>query len=162
MMPRAPFQVLVYPYYQDGEQIEYAIFHRRDNGIWQAVAGGGEGNETPLEAARREAYEEAGLPSDSQLLRLDTVEPVPAVEFKAHREWGEQVYVIPQYCFGLRAVTKELRLCGEHTEYRWVDYAQAMRLIHYDGNRTALWELECRLRGRRLPYDDGRLPVRES
>ena len=32
------------------------------NGNWQAIAGGGEGQETPLEAARREVQEEGGIP----------------------------------------------------------------------------------------------------
>ena len=61
-MARAPFQVLVFPYrYTPEEEIEYAVFFRispRYGGVWQAIAGGGEDDETPLEAAKREAFEE--------------------------------------------------------------------------------------------------------
>ena len=70
---RAPFQVLVYPYRRvDDGAFEYALLRRSDAGYWQAVAGGGEDDETPLEAARREAYEEAGIPPGSPFLQLDT------------------------------------------------------------------------------------------
>ena len=62
-MARAPFEVLVYPYrgLPDGRFV-YALFRRADAGFWQGIAGGGEDGETPLEAVRREAYEEAGIP----------------------------------------------------------------------------------------------------
>jgi hypothetical protein len=33
-----------------------------------------------------------------------------------------------------------------YTEFRWVSYGTAMRLLRSDSNRTALWELDLRLR----------------
>ncbi|HDL04546.1 MAG TPA: hypothetical protein ENH25_10500 [candidate division Zixibacteria bacterium] len=59
-MARAPFQVLVIPYYKDENgNIVYAVFKRRpDNGdFWQPIAGGGEDDETPLQAACREDFD---------------------------------------------------------------------------------------------------------
>ena len=51
-MPRAPFQVLVLPFREtDDGSIEYALFHRKDMDIWQWIAGGGEGEEIPLDAS---------------------------------------------------------------------------------------------------------------
>lgn len=38
-------------------------------------------------------------------------------------------------------------LSHEHPEYRWIGYDDARRLLGYDGDRTALWELHQRLRG---------------
>ena len=65
-MARAPFQVLVYPYRKiDDNEYEYALLKRSDAGWWQAIAGGGEDDETPIETAKREAYEEAGILTDS-------------------------------------------------------------------------------------------------
>lgn len=82
-MARAPFQVLVYPYRKtNNEQIEYALLRRSDEGYWQGIAGGGEGEEEPLETARRETYEEAGFPPASEFIQLDTVESVPVTEFR--------------------------------------------------------------------------------
>jgi len=40
-----------------------------------------------------------------------------------------------------------VHLSHEHTQVRWLTYAEAWPLLKYEGNRTALWELECRLRG---------------
>lgn len=48
---RAPFQVLVFPYQMVNNEPCYLIARRSDNGIWQAISGGGEGNESIREAA---------------------------------------------------------------------------------------------------------------
>ncbi len=147
-MARAPFQVLVYPYRQVGDDgFEYALLKRSDQGFWQAIAGGGEGSETPLETARRETYEETGIPPDSPFLELDTVEPIPVTAFKESYLWGEDVYVVPQYCFGVLVEDDRLLLSREHTAYRWLEYEEAHRLLKYAGDKTALWELDKRLSG---------------
>lgn len=148
-MARAPFQVLVYPYRKkfDG-QIEYALMKRSDEGYWQGIAGAGEDAEKPLEAARRETYEESGVPVTSEFMQLDTVEPVPVTEFRDSYLWGEDVYVIPQYCFGVKAQNVKIVLSREHTEHGWFSYEEAYKLIKYDGNKTALWELDQRLKGK--------------
>jgi dihydroneopterin triphosphate diphosphatase len=41
---------------------------------------------------------------------------------------------------------QDITLASEHTEYRWVPYEEASRLLRWDSNRTALWELNERLR----------------
>lgn len=147
-MARAPFQVLVYPYRRTAEaEFEFALFRRADGGWWQGIAGGGEDGETPLDAARREADEEAGLPPDLPVVGLSTVQSVPVTEFRDSHLWGEEVYVIPQYSFGILAQEAEIALSREHTEVRWMSYDEARRLLQYDGDRTALWELRQRLRG---------------
>lgn len=148
-MARAPFNVLVFPYrHVDDDQFEYALLKRSDAGFWQGVSGGGEDDETPLQTARRETYEETGLSPHSLFLRLDTVEPIPVIEFGNSHLWGENVYIIPQYGFGVQAEERDLVLSTEHTEYRWLRYEEAHQLLKYDGNKTALWELDTRLRGR--------------
>ena len=60
---RAPFQILAIPYrIVDGTPM-YCVFHRADHDQWQFIAGGGEDNETPLAAAKRETFEEGGVKS---------------------------------------------------------------------------------------------------
>ncbi len=148
-MTRAPFQVLVYPYRKiNNGQIEYALLRRSDEGYWQGIAGGGEGKEEPLEAARRETYEESGIDPASEFMQLDTVESVPVTEFRDSYVWGDNVYVIPQYCFGVTAENLQITISREHTQYKWFSYEEAYELIKYDGNKTALWELDKRLKGR--------------
>ena len=84
----------------------------------------------------------------SPFLQLDAVEPVRVTCFGCRYLWGEDVYVIPQYCFGVLAEDRELALSREYTEYRWLRYEQAALLLKWDGNNTALCELDQRLAGR--------------
>ncbi len=147
-MTRAPFQVLIFPYrFLPGGEIEYAIFNRADDTahFWQGIAGGGEGTETPIEAAKREAYEEGGIPAASPYLTLDSVATIPVEEISGFL-WGEDVLVIPEYCFGVEVTDRALLLSHEHTEFRWVDYESAVELLKWDSNKNALWELNVRLR----------------
>jgi dATP pyrophosphohydrolase len=148
-MARAPFQVLIYPYRkkEGNGRIEFALLKRADDGFWQAVTGGGEDLETPLDAARRETEEETGISCNSHFIKLDTIESVPVVEFRNSASWGEHVFVIPQHCFGVDAEKNDIRLSGEHTEFHWATYDEARSLLHFSGDITALWELEKRLRG---------------
>ena len=47
--------------------------------------------------------------------------------------------------FGVRLDDQIIALSGEHTEYQWVTYEEAVKLLRWDSNRTALWELNERL-----------------
>ncbi len=148
-MPRAPFQVIVYPYRKNLQnQFEFALLLRADEGFWQGIAGGGEDDETPSEAARRETFEETGIELTSTFLQLDTVVSVPVTEFKDSFIWGEDVYVIPQYCFGVSTSQFDINISDEHSAYGWFTYEQAHQILKFDGNKTALWELNQRLMGR--------------
>lgn len=124
------------------------MLKRSDADWWQAIAGGGENNERPPEAAQREAYEETGIPTDADLLSLDTIISIPVTEFKDSHLWGENIYVIPQFCFGVLAQGISIVLSDEHSDYKWLKYEVAYNLMKYDGDRTALWELNQRLRGK--------------
>ncbi|MEU9335150.1 NUDIX domain-containing protein [Streptomyces sp. NPDC048290] len=143
---RAAFQVLVLPYRQTEAGLLYALFRRLDGAYWQGVAGGGEAGETPLQAARREAAEEACLAGAREFISLDSRATVPALHVTGGFTWGPDVLVIPEYAFGVRADSKELVLSSEHTEYGWFSLDSAMSAVRWDSNRTALWELDHRLR----------------
>jgi dATP pyrophosphohydrolase len=139
--------VLVYACYptQDSE-FAYLLLKRSDEGWWQGIAGGGEGSETPLEAAKRETLEETGIPKDSRFLQLITLLPIPATEFRYSHLWGRKVCVIPQYCFGVLPKEKKIVLSSEHIDYKWLMYEEAYRLVKYEDNKIALWELDKRLK----------------
>ncbi len=148
-MARAKYQVLVIPYsIVDNGGIHYCLFCRSDSDIWQFIAGGGEdSDESVLSSAKREASEEANIDFHNEYIGLDTVSSIPANCFKnAKALWGEDCYVIPEYCFAVKVETKKIVLSAEHSKYEWCGYEEALNRLKYDSNKTALWELNCRLK----------------
>ena len=141
---RAPFQILVIPYRLQTSEPEYAVLRRSDAGYWQFIAGGGEDNETPFEAAKRESEEEAGVMGE--FMKLDSMATVPKNCFSASESWDPNVYVIPEYYFAADVGASDIALSSEHSEFRWVSYEDARSLLKWDSNRNGLWELNERLK----------------
>ena len=143
---RAPYQVLVLPYKAEKSDIKFAIFKRADLNYWQGIAGGGEEGETALQSAGREILEETGINVKSNLMQLDSVSSLPVEHVIGRFLWGEDVYVIPEYAFGLEVADQEITLSREHSSYKWVSYDEAIEALKWDSNKTALWELNERLK----------------
>lgn len=142
---RAPFQVLALPYrIKDGVTL-YCVFHRADEDRWQFIAGGGEDDETPLQAAKREIHEESGV-HVNDLIELKSMCYVPTFIFseKHLRNWPKDTYVVPEYAFGF-ACEDGITLSHEHLECVWLPYEEARKKLGWDSNRTALYELHRRL-----------------
>ena len=141
---RAPFNVLVIPFYRAaGEETRYCVLRRADAGFWQWVAGGGEDEESPVETAIRETIEETGI--EGPLYRLTSETRVPTSAFAAREQWPDDLYVIPEYHFAIEAPAPEARLSGEHTACEWLPYDAAFGRLHWQSNQTALQELAERL-----------------
>lgn len=126
--------------------VEYAVLRRADDASWQGIAGGGEGGETILDAARREACEEAGVPPEATFSRLKMQDFVPVTCFDARDEWPPDTYVVPQYFLACDATGLELTVSREHTKLAWMSFDEAHDRLRYDSNKTGLWELSERLR----------------
>ena len=142
-MARAPFQVAVFPFRQTSQGTwEYAIFRRQVEGYWQSIAGGGEDEETPLDAARREASEEANLSVSCQYYDLQTKASVPVTHFRNRDHWESDLFVVPIHYFGADATDSKILLSREHSEHQWVDLERGLSLLRWDSDKTALWELE--------------------
>ena len=142
---RAPFQILAIPYQIVDGSPKYCVFHRADHDQWQFIAGGGEDNETPLEAAKRETIEEGGVHADKWIeLKSLAYIPVTNKSEKRRQHWDKHTYVIPEYTFGFEC-KKDIQLSLEHTECVWLTYEEANQKLKWDSNRTALFELNCRI-----------------
>ena len=154
-MARAPFQVVVFPFRVAGEHAyEYALFQRADAGYWQGIAGGGQDDESAIEAARREAYEEAGIPRRAPFYELESRACVPVTAFKGRETWDAELLVIPEHCFGVE-FAGPIHISPEHSATMWLPYEECQRRLHWDSNKVALRELDERLRAARL---NGPLP----
>ena len=117
---------------------------RTDGSYWQWVSGGGEADETPPEAAAREAFEETGL--RGRLLELDVQTSIPVYHFAARPGWPADLYVIPEFAYALEVNSLDVVLSDEHSVLQWFNYDDALPLLHWQSNASALWELSERIR----------------
>ena len=124
---------------------EFCLFKRSAANYWQFIAGGAELNETPSDAARREAMEEAGIVVGSELIALDSICCVPANNFREWKQWPAGTWVVKEYSFGVNVSGAAIKISNEHTECKWLTAEGAMSLLKWDSNKTALWELSQRL-----------------
>jgi dATP pyrophosphohydrolase len=147
---RQPFNILVFPFYIESNVIKYAIFKRKDGNYWQAISGGVEDDESSLEAAMRECYEEAMIKSDCDFIILDSISSVPATEFKDHLSWGPDIYIVKESAYGVRVKDKNIIISEEHISFGWFTYEASIELLKWDSNKVALWELNQRLLNSRL------------
>ncbi len=53
--------------------------------------------------------------------------------------WGKK-YVIPVYAYAVK-MENGVRIAREHIEYVWCEYEKAQELLHFDLDKTALYEL---------------------
>lgn len=141
---RQPYQVLIFPYIKTGRGYFYAIFKRKDLKFWQGISGGGEGGETPIKSAKRESFEEAKINKSSRFIKLDSMTTIPIAHVGKHK-WKVNIFVLPEYSFGVEVFSKNFKIGEEHSAYKWLPYEKARKLLKYDSNKSALWELNYRL-----------------
>ncbi len=142
-MSRQPVQVHVYLFRKTNNGYEYAIFQRSDLTVcWQGICGGLEDNESVIEGARREIYEEAGITTPFPLYKLETTSYLPDIIIaKSEREhWSDGIVVIPMYYLAME-YDGEIILSDEHLQYKWMSYKDAREIIYFDDQKTALYEL---------------------
>ena len=142
---RAPFQILAIPYKAVDSSIFYCVFHRSDFDQWQFIAGGGEDDESPVQAAKREIWEESGVVAD-KMMELKSMCCIPTNIFpKCYLDnWLKDTYVVPEYAFAFEC-KDTMKLSHEHTECVWLGYEDVIKKLKWDSNKTALYELNCRL-----------------
>lgn len=147
-MARAPFQCLILPYIIEDGVVKYGVFKRSDHGFWQFISGGGEDNETPLEAAHRECFEEAEIPKDMNIYIMDSTCSIPAEIFcdEYRSNWGDNCYVVTEYTFALPLEKDIIKISSEHSEYKFAEFDEVMELLKHDSNKTALRELRARIK----------------
>lgn len=141
---RTPYQILLFPYMKKDDQIHYALFKREDMDVWQGIAGGGEGDEKPIDAVKREALEEGEIPLDSNYIKLASIATIPVTNICGFK-WGNDIAVIPEFSFGVELKSTKINIGHEHTEFQWLSFEEAMKKLKWDSNKTALWELNYRL-----------------
>ena len=106
------------------------VRHRR--GHWAFPKGHAEGRESPLETARRELAEETSI------TRCHIVGGVRFKELYRYSFRGERREKTVGYFLGI-VEQKRVRIQErELTDYRWVTFPQALRLLTFDEGRAIL------------------------
>lgn len=142
---REPYQILSIPYRIVESTPLFCIIRRTDSSYWQFIAGGGENGETPIEAAKRETMEEIGvMPTNIQQLECVAYVPAEVIDENRRQHWNKNIVVIPEYAFAFEC-NSEPTLSHEHSEYKWLTYDEARKLLKWDSNKIAMYEIKCRL-----------------
>lgn len=145
---REPYQILSIPYrIVDGTSL-FCIFRRADSSNWQFIAGGGEDGETSIEAAKRETTEEIGVePKNIKQLTCIAYVPAEVIEESRRQHWDKNTYVIPEYAFAFEC-DSDPTLSLEHIEYKWLTYDEARKLLKWDSNKVAMYEIDSIIKGK--------------
>lgn len=61
--------------------------------------------------------------------------------------WGEKS-VIPVFTFSVNLYKKDIVISDEHTEFKWCNYTEAKERLHFDLDKTALYELNEKIKRR--------------
>ncbi len=143
---RKPIQALVLPFMYVNNIVKYAVFKRSNGDIWQFISGGSEDEENPFETAKRECEEEAAI-TNGKFFKLDSFSTIPASIFPIRHtsNWGEDCFVIFEYKFAVLLNDDCIKLSEEHLEYKWLSYLDAINILTFDSNKTALTELNDRI-----------------
>ncbi|WP_397547515.1 NUDIX hydrolase [Rhodothermus marinus] len=145
-------QAGVLPVRQHNGQIDVLLVTSRTVGRWILPKGNVKRHQTPIEAARQEAYEEAGI--------RGRIDPEPLGRY-LHGRPGDQRWVEVY----LMTVEEELDDWPERHERtrRWMPLAEARQVVYEDGLRALLDrlpdELARRRQGRKLSPRASRLLV---
>jgi len=145
---RIPIQVLVYPVRKVSGGWEYLMLKRVKNrgGFWQGVTGAPENDETNLEAAKRELFEETGF--QSIILIQTEVSYIIPMEDRWKDIYPMDTKEIPEYLFiaKIHQVGPPTIDPIEHNDWKWCSYEEAMNLLSWEDNKKALEYVEKLLR----------------
>lgn len=131
---RLPIQVEAVIFRRYGSKVEYLLLKRipERNGFWQPVTGGVEEGETRKEALHREIMEETGVKN-----------VLTVIEDLFHFEFSDSGILYQEYVYGVEiSPSAEIVLDGkEHSEYKWCSFQEALQLLSWEENKTALRRL---------------------
>ena len=135
---------------EEGDERVYLLLRSRltRSPMWEFPKGGVEEGETERQAAERELREETGLATDE----FEVCEGFREEEkyFFTLGQGGERTLVMKRVDYFLaRAFTSRVHLSREASDFRWLRYAEARRLVRFRAKQTVLDRADEWLSGHR-------------
>ncbi len=105
------------------------------DGYWQPISGGIEEGEKPIDAIKREIYEETGIKELERIIDLK-------YSFIFKTLWHGKLTKMREICFAIEIKKeKPIRISNEHEEYKWCTEDEAKKFLKWEHNIIALNKL---------------------
>jgi|APSaa5957512622_1039677.scaffolds.fasta_scaffold36511_2 bis(5'-nucleosidyl)-tetraphosphatase len=113
---------------KEGENIFYLIIKGKATNWWSFPKGHLEENETIVQAAQREIYEETGLKDLRSFPGF-----LETISFINHKNNKKHVHHLL-----FQTKLREIILSDEHIEYKWLKFEEAYELIDHENQKRIL------------------------
>ena len=138
---KKPISSLVLIYTED---FKVLLMERADKkAFWQSVTGSLEENETPIEAAAREVFEETGVNTNQYLLEDWHLSHVYEIYAHWRYRYAPDITHNTEHIFGLKlpSVIPVQLSEHEHVQHLWVDWKEAIDKVFSWTNVEAIKKL---------------------
>ena len=138
-MKKIPISILVIIYTKNKDIL--LLKKNNDKDMWQSVTGSLNENEEPVEAAKREVFEETGL-STKNLIDCNKQYMFEIYEMWRHK-YEDGVTHNTEHVFLLELDDKvDIKIdSNEHTQYEWINRVKAAEKVFSHTNRQAIFDL---------------------
>ena len=138
-MKKIPISILVIIYTKNKDVL--ILKKNNDKDMWQSVTGSLNENEEPVEAAKREVFEETGL-STKNLIDCNKQYMFEIYEMWRHK-YDDGVTHNTEHVFLLELENKvDIKIdSNEHTQYEWINRVKAAEKVFSHTNRQAIFDL---------------------
>ena len=138
-MKKIPISILVIIYTKNKDVL--LLKKNNDKDMWQSVTGSLNENEEPVEAAKREVFEETGL-STKNLIDCNKQYVFEIYEMWRHK-YEDGVTHNTEHVFLLELENKvDIKIdSNEHTQYEWITRVKAAEKVFSHTNRQAIFDL---------------------
>ncbi|MFC1721290.1 bis(5'-nucleosyl)-tetraphosphatase [Patescibacteria group bacterium] len=135
----------IIPIFKDNDNYQVLLLRSKKYGHWMFPKGRGETGEDSTTAAKREFEEETGI-KDYFVIR----------DLELNESWdferdGQKISKTVKYYLGFVRDKKVKPQAEEVTDYRWVDLAEAEKLIKFENKKEVLRQVGRYLAGISLP-----------
>ncbi len=137
MSKRLPVIIQNIIYRRKATTFEVLLLKRNEDrgGFWNVVNGTMELNESAIECKKRELFEETGIQEV-----VSWSEEIHRFSFTLHDDVFTVIVFTAEVGVGQEVVINE-----EHTEYRWVSFDEAIRMVKFDDDKKGLHKCQEKL-----------------